>query len=74
LTAEEKQQALVEIYRVLAPNGRLACLSSQGEIADIFMIRQAWHTLLTDAGFANVQVEDCYDVFRLVTAQKRKMA
>ena len=72
LTPEEKQQALAEIYRVLAPDGRLGCLSSQGEIADVFLTRQAWQTLLTDAGFTHVQVEDCYDVFRLVTARKEE--
>ena len=70
LTAEEKQRALAEIYRVLEANGRLGCLSSQGEIADIFLTSEAWQTLLTDTGFTNIQVEDRYDVFRLVTAQK----
>ena len=72
LTPEEKQQALAEIYRVLTPDGRLGCLSSQGEIADVFLTRQAWPTLLTDAGFTNVQVADRYDVFRLVTARKEE--
>jgi ubiquinone/menaquinone biosynthesis C-methylase UbiE len=70
LTPEEKQRALVEIYRVLRGDGRLGCLSSQGEITDIFLTCQAWRTLLSNAGFTNVQVEDCYDVFRLVTARK----
>ncbi len=69
LTPEEKQQALAEIYRVLTPDGRLGCLSSQGEIADIFLTREEWQTLLSDAGFTNVRIEDRYDVFRLVTAQ-----
>ena len=72
LTPEEKQQALAEIYRVLAPHGRLGCLSSQGEIADVFLTRPAWQTLLSDAGFTDVAVEDCYDVFRLVTARKEE--
>jgi ubiquinone/menaquinone biosynthesis C-methylase UbiE len=70
LTPEEKQQALAEIYRVLRGDGRLGCLSSQGEITDIFLTCQAWRTLLSNAGFTNVQVGDCYDVFRLVTARK----
>ncbi|MFQ5435210.1 MAG: class I SAM-dependent methyltransferase [Anaerolineae bacterium] len=73
LTPEEKQRAMSEICRVLTPDGRLGCLSSQGEIADIFLTRQAWQTLLSDAGFTNVHIEDCYDVFRRVTTQKEEM-
>ncbi len=74
LSPEEKQQALAEIYRVLTSDGRLGCLSSQGEIADIFLTREEWQVLLFTAGFTNVQIEDRYDVFRLVTAQKEKAA
>ncbi|NOY98406.1 MAG: class I SAM-dependent methyltransferase [Chloroflexi bacterium] len=70
LTPEEKRQAMAEIRRVLAPGGRLGCLSSRGEIADIFLTREGWEGLLHGAGFSDVQVEDRYDVFRLVTAGK----
>ena len=70
LTWEEKERAMAEMYRVLAPGGRLGCLSSRGEIADIFLTGQAWQTLLCSAGFTDVQVEDRYDVFRLVTGRK----
>jgi len=70
LTPEEKRRAMAEIHRVLTPNGRLGCLSSLGEIADIFLTREEWEELLTGAGFTDVQIEDRYDVFRLVTARK----
>ncbi len=70
LTPDEKQRALVEIHRTLAPGGRLGCLSSRGEIADIFLTREGWEGLLAEAGFTDVQIEDRYDVFRLVTARK----
>ncbi len=70
LTPEEKQRAMAEIYRVLAPGGRLGCLSSQGEIADVFLTREEWAALLTGAGFINVQIKDRYDIFWLATANK----
>jgi len=70
LTPEEKQRAMAEIHRVLAPGGRLGCLSSLGEVADIFLAREEWERLLREAGFSDVQIEDRYDVFRLVRARK----
>ncbi|MFV1948882.1 MAG: class I SAM-dependent methyltransferase [Anaerolineales bacterium] len=73
LTPKEKQQALVEIKRMLAPGGRVGFLSSRGEIADIFLSRNEWETLLTEAGFSDIQIEERYDIFRLVTAQKREV-
>ncbi len=69
LTLEEKQRAMAEVRRVLAPGGRLGCLSSLGEVADVFLDRQGWETLLMGAGFTDVHIEDRYDVFRLVTAR-----
>ncbi len=74
LTPTEKRHALVEIHRVLAPGGRLGCLSSLGEIADVFMTHEEWETFLSEAGFSNFQIEDRYDVFRLVAARKRETA
>jgi len=71
LTPEEKQRAMAEIHRVLAPGGRLGCLSSLGEVADIFLAHEEWERLLREAGFSDVQLEDHYDIFRLVTARKR---
>jgi ubiquinone/menaquinone biosynthesis C-methylase UbiE len=70
LTPEEKRHAMDEIRRVLVPGGRLGCLSSLGEIADIFLPRQEWQPLLAEASFTNVQSEERYDVFRLVTARR----
>jgi ubiquinone/menaquinone biosynthesis C-methylase UbiE len=69
LTPAEKQHAMAEIRRVLAPGGRLGCLSSLGEIADVFLTREQWEGLLREAGFTDLQIEDRYDVFRLVTAR-----
>ena len=69
LTPEEKQRALAEIHRVLALGGRLGCLSSLGEIADIFLTGEAWEKLLLDAGFSDIQIKESDDVFRLVTAK-----
>ncbi|MFQ6015482.1 MAG: class I SAM-dependent methyltransferase [Anaerolineae bacterium] len=74
LTPEEKQRAMAEIHRVLVPSGRLGCLSSLGKITDVFLTREGWQTLLAGAGFTDVQIEDRYDVFRLVTARKGEMA
>jgi len=70
LTPEEKSRAMAEIHRVLAPGGRLGCLSSLGEIADIFLTRAEWEGLLSGAGFTDVQIEERYDLFHLVTARK----
>lgn len=70
LTPAEKRRAMAEMHRVLAPGGRLGCLSSLGEIADIFLIREEWEGLLTRAGFTDMQIEERYDVFRLVVARK----
>ncbi|MFQ6134109.1 MAG: class I SAM-dependent methyltransferase [Armatimonadota bacterium] len=71
LTPEEKQRAMAEIHRVLTPGGRLGCLSSLGEVADVFLTREGWEGLLREAGFSNIQIEDRYDVFRLVTARRK---
>ncbi len=70
LTPDEKRQALAEMRRVLAPGGRLGCLSSRGEIADIFLTRAEWERLLAEAGFSGVRIEDSHDVFRRVLAEK----
>ncbi len=70
LTPEEKRQAMAEVYRVLATGGRLGCLSSRGEIADIFQTREEWGILLAESGFTDVKIEEQYDVFRWVTARK----
>ncbi len=70
LTQGEKQQALTEMRRVLIPGGRLGCLSSRGEISDVFLTRAGWQELLHGAGFVRVQITDCYDIFRLITAEK----
>jgi ubiquinone/menaquinone biosynthesis C-methylase UbiE len=69
LTLDEKRRAMGEVHRVLAPGGRLGCLSSLGEIADIFLDRRGWEALLLGTGFTDVHIEDRYDVFRLVTAR-----
>ena len=70
LTTEEKQRALAEIHRVLAPGGRLGCLSSLGEIADIFLTGEEWEKLLLGTGFSDIQIKESDDVFRLVRAKK----
>lgn len=70
LSLEQKQCALVEIHRVLAAGGRLGCLSCQREIAGALPTREAWEGLLREADFSGVQIEERYDVFRLVTARK----
>jgi len=70
LTPEEKARALAEIYRVLAPGGRIGCLSSPGEMADIYLTAAEWEKLLRGAGFSEIQIEDRDDVFRLVVARK----
>ncbi len=46
LTRDEKLQALAELRRVLAPGGRLGCLSSLGEVAEVFLPRDEWDELL----------------------------
>jgi hypothetical protein len=61
---------MAEIRRVLATGGRLGCLSSRGEIADIFQTREEWDDLLAESGFAEVKITERYDVFRWVTARK----
>ncbi len=40
LTPAEKQRAMAEMHRVLTPGGRLGCLSSLGETADVFLTRE----------------------------------
>ncbi|NOZ28880.1 MAG: methyltransferase domain-containing protein [Chloroflexi bacterium] len=70
LTPDEKQRAMAEIRRVLAPGGRLGCLSSPGEIADVFLTREEWEALLHEAGFTDVQIEERREVFRLIIARR----
>jgi ubiquinone/menaquinone biosynthesis C-methylase UbiE len=68
LTTAEKQQVFREAKRVLKPGGRLGCLTSLDELGDIYSAPDDWRAWLTAAGFEQVDIHECYNVFRIVTA------
>ncbi len=70
LTAAEKQQVFNEAHRVLAPGGRLGCLTSRDSIGDAYPTPEEWHHWLQASGFQNITIEDVRDVYRLVLAMR----
>ncbi len=70
LTWEEKRQALREAARVMAPGGRLGCLTGLHRLARVYLTRAEWRDLLKEAGFQDVTFQERYGAFRLVLARK----
>lgn len=68
LDQEQKVAALREARRVLAPGGRLALLTFQGEIHPRFTTRPTWEEILTTAGFWDLEFRDFDGVFRTIHA------
>jgi hypothetical protein len=64
-------RAIAQVHRVPAPGGRLACLTSPGELADVFRSREGSESLLTRSAFGEVKIETCYDVLRVATARSK---
>lgn len=70
LTAAEKLQVFNEVWRILAPGGRLGCLTGQHSAGDAYSTPEEWRQWLADCGFEDIAVEDVRDVYRLVLATR----
>lgn len=70
LTIPEKRAMLDEIRRVLAPGGRVVFMTGNGDISGRYIPRSTWDEILSDAGFADVEVTTLFDVYRVICARK----
>ena len=68
LKDEEKIKALMEMRRVLKPGRRLGLFSTHGEVTTLFSTKDEWLKILDAAGFEEVRIEDCDDIYRIITA------
>jgi len=70
LDQQQKIAALREARRVLAPSGRLALLTFQGELHSRFTTRDEWRTIIEQAGFDEPTFDDFSEVFRTIHVAK----
>jgi ubiquinone/menaquinone biosynthesis C-methylase UbiE len=72
LTEREKKQVFGEVARVLVADGRFGCLTGMHEIARVYPTPAQWRRWLCAGGFTEIQIQECYGAFRIVTATRRE--
>ncbi len=70
LKPEERVRAIIAIFRCLKRGGRLGLFAAQGEIAPTFQTRGEVEEQLSAAGFANSEVIDLSDIYRITMATR----
>jgi cyclopropane fatty-acyl-phospholipid synthase-like methyltransferase len=70
LETEERARAIIAMFHSLERGGRLGLFAAQGEIAPTFQTRAEVEEQLSAAGFANLEVLDLSDVYRITTATR----
>jgi ubiquinone/menaquinone biosynthesis C-methylase UbiE len=66
----ERAEVIMEMARVLKPSGRIGLFLAQGEVAPLFCLKAELLDYLSSAGFDQIDIEDCDDVYRIITAVK----
>lgn len=67
-SAAEQPQLFAEMCRVLRPGRQLGLFLAQGELVPGFPTTAELHERIAAGGLSGVTIEDCDDVYRLVTA------
>ncbi|MFQ5668508.1 MAG: class I SAM-dependent methyltransferase [Candidatus Binatia bacterium] len=70
LKPEERARAIIAMFDCLTRGGRLGLFSARGEIAPTFQTRAEVEEHLSVAGFANAEVIDLSDIYRITTATR----
>ncbi len=66
---EERNKVYRQMGDLLMSGGRLGVFSAQGEVASSFETRAEVLRNLDSAGFADIQIQDVSDIYRIVTAE-----
>ena len=56
------------MYRFLKPGGTVGLFGSRGEVCDVYETRSEIEESLARCGFEEIEVQDVYDIYRIVTA------
>lgn len=70
LDIPQKKEMLREVHRILQPGGRVTFITGVGELSGRYILREKWDEILKATGFDDVQYEDLFDVYRLVSGRK----
>lgn len=70
LKPEERARAIIAMFHCLKRGGRLGLFAARGEIASTFQTRAEVEEHLSAAGFANSEVIDLSDIYRITTATR----
>ncbi|MEW6350160.1 MAG: methyltransferase domain-containing protein [Thermodesulfobacteriota bacterium] len=58
------------MFNFLKPGGRVALFGSRGEVCNVYETRDQVETNLRRAGFADIEIIDLYDIYRIATARR----
>ncbi len=56
------------MYNFLKPGGTVGLFGSRGEVCDVYETRSVVEENLTRSGFTRIEIQDVYDIYRIVTA------
>ncbi len=56
------------MYHFLKPGGTVGLFGSRGEVCDVYETRSEIEENLARSGFKQIEVQDVYDIYRIVTA------
>ncbi len=66
---EDRKKVYRQMGDLLLSGGRLGLFSARGEVASSFETKAEVLRNLASAGFANIQIQDVFDIYRIVTAE-----
>ncbi len=70
-TPSRRKTVYQQIFAYLKDGGRLGLFAAQGEIAGSFETRAEIHDNLVAAGFADIDITDVSDIYRIVLAVRK---
>jgi ubiquinone/menaquinone biosynthesis C-methylase UbiE len=70
LSRSQQMQAVIAMFDILEPGGKIGLFSAQGEIAPTFQTRKELTDDLSSAGFSNYYFLDLDDIYRITIAKK----
>ncbi|HMK37252.1 MAG TPA: class I SAM-dependent methyltransferase [Desulfomonilaceae bacterium] len=58
------------MFNFLKPGGLVGLFASRGEVCDVYETREEIESNLTRAGFADIELHDLFDIYRIALARK----
>ncbi|MBN2326425.1 MAG: class I SAM-dependent methyltransferase [Candidatus Omnitrophica bacterium] len=70
LSQDDQKKVVNNLASLLNENGSFVFLSARDEFSPEWLTNDQWRSLCLQAGMAKVEIQDVYDYYRIVVAQK----